>query len=256
LSHEFTHYSRNNKFGVSFSPKGFIAAWDLAAFLPLKMDTSDTDDHKTKEALLILAAIMALMIGMVILRFGTNILIDCCILNEHERARVDLIRSLCPWYHRRTIPTRDSSNDDEQRIIMHSVEAVPSGIRKERLMNFLPLFHLSVETIKECKLKGHREHSQRMSRQVEEMQREDEEECAESSAVICSICIHELIPGESVFKTPNCHHLFHSNCICDWMSSVTRKNNIECPNCRSGIMTRAALNRILLGERTTQVEDV
>jgi hypothetical protein len=223
------------------------------------MDTSDADDHETtKEALLILAAIMALMIGMVILRFGTNILIDCCILNEPERARVDLIRSLCPWYHRRTIPTRDSSNEDEQRIIMHSVEAVPSGVRKERLMNTLPLFHLSVETIKECKLNDHREHSQRMNRKVEDTQREDEEEYAQtdSSTVLCSICIHGLIPGESVFKTPSCHHLFHSNCICDWMSSVTRKNNIECPNCRCGIMTRPALNRILLGEQTTQQEDV
>lgn len=215
------------------------------------MDSSD-DDHKTKEALLIIAAVVALMIGMVILRFGTNLLIDCCILHEHERARTDLIRSLCPWYHRRTQPTSDSSNDDEQRIAMHSVEAVPYGIRKERLMNALPLFHLSAEAIKEFEVKGHPQHSQRISIKVEGMHSEAEEEVencprSNSSAMICSICIHDLIPGDSLFKTPHCHHLFHRNCICEWMASATSRNNIECPNCRNNVITRTALNRIFLG---------
>lgn len=221
--------------------------------------SSGTDGDETKDALIVVASVVGLMIGLVILRFGTNILIDCCILNEPERARTDLIRILCPWYHRRTQPTSDDTpNEDEEqeRAISSSVEAVPYGIRKDRLMHALSLFHLSAETIQACKINNdhrHRDHSQRMNRENNiHHQRDDEENGLPNSAahMICSICIHELIPGDSVFKTPHCHHVFHSNCICEWMASVARKNNLECPNCRSRIMTRAALNRILLGEET------
>lgn len=215
----------------------------------LSTESDGTDGRATKDALMIIAAVLALMIGMVMLRFGTNILIDCCILNEGERARTDLIRTLCPWYHRRTQPDSSPNDDAEQERTMPSVEAIPYGIRKDRLMNALPLFHLSTETIQECKVNDRREHSHRTSRD-DNMQQgdEDEENCPQcTTTMICSICIHELIPGDSVFQTSNCQHLFHSNCICKWMASVARKNNIECPNCRSRMMTRTALNRILLG---------
>lgn len=222
------------------------------------MNSSDAGDGKTEDALLIIAAVLCLMIGMVILRFCTNLLIDCCILNDQERARSDLIRTLCPWYHRRTQPTSESSsNDDEAQTTVHSVEAVPYGIRKERLINRLSLFHLSAETLKECKVKDHREHSQRTDGKVlhdreEEIAGEHDENAThkKSSVMMCSICLHELIPGENVFSTPYCQHLFHPKCMCEWMTAVTNSNNNECPNCRREIIAKAELNRILLDEQT------
>lgn len=207
---------------------------------------------------MVIAAVTSLMIGLVMLRFCTNFLIDCCILNERERAQRDLIRSLCPWYHRRTQPTSELPNDEPSTPI-DIIEAVPSGIRKERLMNALPLFHLSADIIKDYKDKDHKEYCRKangkssLDRGDETTEEHDENGLHfNTSAVICSICIHELNLGDTVFKTPHCHHLFHRNCISEWMTAVTRSNNTECPNCRSVIIARAVLNRILLGEHSEQ----
>lgn len=42
----------------------------------------------------------------------------------------------------------------------------------------------------------------------------------------CSICLEVLDCGDSVIRLP-CTHLFHENCITDWL-----KTSKSCPNCR------------------------
>ncbi|KAA0047798.1 RING-H2 finger protein ATL18-like [Cucumis melo var. makuwa] len=50
-----------------------------------------------------------------------------------------------------------------------------------------------------------------------------------SSEEICSICLTEFGRSEdSVCKLPNCEHLFHFNCIQEWID----RNRFTCPLCR------------------------
>ncbi|CAH8387815.1 unnamed protein product [Eruca vesicaria subsp. sativa] len=50
----------------------------------------------------------------------------------------------------------------------------------------------------------------------------------------CSICIEDLSKSQqSIIKMPNCLHIFHQNCLFEWLS---QKNS--CPLCRSFVQPR------------------
>ncbi|XP_030483782.2 uncharacterized protein LOC115700355 [Cannabis sativa] len=53
---------------------------------------------------------------------------------------------------------------------------------------------------------------------------EDDEKLGES----CSVCLEEFEVGTKGAKMPNCLHLFHVNCIGNWL-----RRNQSCPICRS-----------------------
>ena len=42
----------------------------------------------------------------------------------------------------------------------------------------------------------------------------------------CSICCCDVVAGDEVKELPVCTHMFHSNCIDDWLKVKPR-----CPNC-------------------------
>ena len=44
----------------------------------------------------------------------------------------------------------------------------------------------------------------------------------------CSICIEEFVASDKVVITP-CNHIFHKNCINNWL--IKNNNEIKCPNC-------------------------
>jgi hypothetical protein len=54
-----------------------------------------------------------------------------------------------------------------------------------------------------------------------------------SSRDECCICLDEYIPGEtiSMAKTPACKHLFHRDCVLEWV-----KTNDVCPLCRTDLI--------------------
>jgi len=50
---------------------------------------------------------------------------------------------------------------------------------------------------------------------------------------VCSICLVEYEPTDSVFRSKSCSHIFHGECLFSWLE---RRNNTECPICRAPLL--------------------
>lgn len=46
----------------------------------------------------------------------------------------------------------------------------------------------------------------------------------------CSICFEALVKKEKTLELPECHHVFHSHCVLQWV-----RRNAVCPYCRNSI---------------------
>lgn len=57
--------------------------------------------------------------------------------------------------------------------------------------------------------------------------------CSEEEPV-CSICLVEYEPTDSVFRSKSCPHMFHGDCLFSWLE---RRNNTECPCCREPLVS-------------------
>jgi len=51
---------------------------------------------------------------------------------------------------------------------------------------------------------------------------------------ICSICLAEYENADSVFKSTSCPHMYHKECLMEWLE---RRNNTECPCCRDPLVS-------------------
>jgi hypothetical protein len=209
------------------------------------MSANETEGRKAEEIVIIAAGVISVLIGFVLYWYGTNCLMDHCISDDERQARPC---KFCQWCHRHNQPRHEVSTR-ERPITEQDVEAVPSRIRRDRLIRALPLFHVSTEEMEEQSLEKapQREHGEVPNDQETAIQKQDDSMRPTMNDSDCSICVHELKPCDIIFNTPHCHHLFHRDCISDWMVTQSGGENIECPNCRSTIITRRALNRVYLG---------
>jgi len=55
----------------------------------------------------------------------------------------------------------------------------------------------------------------------------------DTSALVCSICLESFAPGEAVAWSPECRHVFHQECLHEWI-----KKRRQCPYCRTPMITR------------------
>jgi len=64
---------------------------------------------------------------------------------------------------------------------------------------------------------------------------------------MCSICLNQYLPGESVMTGTQCRHLFHTSCCQTWLLQ-----HDHCPYCRKAMVTSTKLRQAavtVLGER-------
>ncbi|KAK1385513.1 putative E3 ubiquitin-protein ligase RHA4A [Heracleum sosnowskyi] len=47
---------------------------------------------------------------------------------------------------------------------------------------------------------------------------------------LCCVCLGEFEMKEELIQVPSCNHIFHSDCICNWLCSST-----TCPLCRCSV---------------------
>jgi hypothetical protein len=56
-----------------------------------------------------------------------------------------------------------------------------------------------------------------------------------SEKLMCAICREAFEHGEICSEVPRCRHLFHRNCIDEWLKSKT-----TCPMCRGDVVERVS----------------
>lgn len=192
-------------------------------------------DLGTKEALIIGAALMAMLIFLAMLRLGCNILIEVCILDELERARRsvgELLRCICPWWHVRTQPTRNNNNGSATTNVELSSEnqrssSLPPLIKmKSRLLAHDDFVQYKKRYNRSNNATGEKEAVAAANAEHEA----DAESTSSHSLMMCSICLHELYKGDCVYVA-DCNHFFHRDCMVQWVES----KGMDCPNCRTEI---------------------
>ena len=47
----------------------------------------------------------------------------------------------------------------------------------------------------------------------------------------CSICMEGYSPNETVYRVPNCMHMFHEDCMRNWLLSKNQEHEQRCPFC-------------------------
>lgn len=65
----------------------------------------------------------------------------------------------------------------------------------------------------------------------------------DSEGIMCSICLHDFEIGQNLSETKACGHIFHGDCIRNWLSSNSR--SVCCPYCRADLITEADVKRSL-----------
>ena len=61
----------------------------------------------------------------------------------------------------------------------------------------------------------------------------------ENNHACCPICIQDIKVGDKVYHCNHCHHLFHFDCILEWVGT----GSTLCPYCRREIFTRRMLEQ-------------
>ena len=202
----------------------------------------DGDEVTTGEALLMAGYVLLLMIFLVVLRFGFNICLDCCVLDARDRAWrsiAEVFRKVFPFWHRRTQPEDLSSDDVELAGNAQPQQNDTAAFRKAFLRQNIPYCSLSsIHFQKQQEINNSAlESPERMNGGM------DIDSNPQTCSFSCSICLQDMEESDLVFIAKNCQHIFHFNCITDWMAVPVN----DCPNCRTEILPQAILNQMIAG---------
>jgi hypothetical protein len=156
----------------------------------------------TEEALIIAAALIALLIFLAALRFGCNLLIDVCILDEMDRARrsiAEAFRRISPWWYVRTQPNQTNEVELAAEISPSPMVALRGkSLTKADIQRHKGVEHPPTATTTKLAISPHAA--------------QHEVDSISSHTLMCSICLLELHEGDSVFEG-NCDHIFHKECM-------------------------------------------
>ena len=224
---------------------------------------NDQEVVATGEALLIAAAVIGLLIVFVVLRFGFNMFIDVCIL-EQSPSRVwrewrtssqslwqRIVQYCCCGYCcsdgnnndlPETIPPQDATTSRNGHTIsaMIELEKMDGCSRMKRLSQMLPESKLSEQDIQQWKDKHHTTTTTTSTDLPQSNQHQQ-------STLLCSICLQELCTGDRIFRAQQCDHMFHKNCIVRWID-----RSLDCPNCRTQLLTSSSIAILEQSLFTTQ----
>jgi len=228
------------------------------------VNAPDVNEISTQEVFLICGGLVAILIVLLFLRFLVVLLIDVVILQDFERAKRSIAelgqkllicRRCCPSLPREPNDEEESgmATTSRRRQQSNNNATLPCSIDVElstsssRLNELLPSRTMTQDDLDSVLLQDqHQCTLERIPPNKKETRHNDAD--AVTTACTCSICLHDLQVGDSVYQTAQCHHWFHADCIRAWLVSHTRRqknnnNNNHCPNCRTPLVDPAVLRK-------------
>lgn len=215
----------------------------------MSSDTSsvnvDNIDVDIKKAFSIVGIVVSFLMFLVILRYGCNIFIDVFILRDPAslmRAFSDIRRKFVPWYHPRTEPqgAMQESADVESGQELINMDRILSGLtpqqKKDLLASILTTKIVTLEDILAWKAKDPQSSvsgSVASERPSSDGGKTDLSGSSSRNSTMCPICIHDIEVGNEVVMLSACKHIFHRDCLSEWLSTHTR----DCPYCRTEIIS-------------------
>jgi Ring finger domain len=239
------------------------------AGVPSGGDYAESSDGLADKAFVLAAAIIAMLIVLVILRFAFNALIDICILREPDRPLREVAdlwyklasfsRSLSLYSTHSVENERGASSQSHDTVTFELPLARNQSANRRRIYEpevpSVPLENiLTCRTLNDVEdpLLQHtsRAHSRRKAGSNSADDAHDDTEShnddahsvasefgAETSANICSICLQSYRINDRIATAP-CGHVFHVSCIQAWLEG----RGSDCPNCRTLIVTSCEMH--------------
>lgn len=69
--------------------------------------------------------------------------------------------------------------------------------------------------------------------------RSDPSGSSSRNSTMCPICINDIEAGNEVATLSTCSHIFHRDCLSEWLSTHTR----DCPYCRQEIISQEMMEQ-------------
>lgn len=207
----------------------------LLSFLLMSSNTSSSlqgtgNDLGGREALIIGAASMAMMIFLIMLRLACNSCIDLFLLGGMRNV-AEAFRTLFPAWHVRTNPEQAT----QSRTTTGAASTSSSRIALDT--KILTKTDLLEHKARYCSHRNNNNNNGNVSEEIVESS-------IASYSIMCSICLQELFDGDHVF-VGDCNHIFHKDCMLQW---VVQSQGRDCPNCRCEIVPRQSAVMVDMGD--------
>ena len=210
----------------------------------------DEDEVTIGGVFLICVVLVGSLIGLVLLRFLVNVLIDLLILNRNPVSRSSFFDFCCCF------SLVDSSSNHPSRSARDTSNATTTS---PTMANCLSAGDIDVEMSTSAVLsKILPEHlltqadwENLVARQTS-LELESGTATSNSITVVeCSICLQDIVAGMPVHETKRCRHFFHAHCIREWLvgTHYSRPSNSQfnnhCPNCRGQLVEPELCNQLM-----------
>jgi hypothetical protein len=248
------------------------------------MSSSTTDPGEVRdeefpinEVLLICVTLVGALVGLLILRFLLNVLIDALILGDMRSTRRSCLVIFCccssvgsPPDLPRSAETRVNASTSAlpttttPRSAPCSAEGIEVELSRSKaslLSEILPGRAMTQGDWKKLMASDHQSIQStpgvtlgRNRTSIEIRSATPNHNTADTALVVeCSICLQSMNVGMLVHETDLCGHMFHAHCIREWLVGTQYSNrscsfNNHCPNCRTRLVDPALRDPLMAPE--------
>ena len=172
------------------------------------------------DALVIAGIVLAVLIGLLLFRYGCNILIiDGCILGKYESCWDVMFRK----FVRGTTVTADNDDNDEEQQQQGNSNNPPAPMVLATMDTMEEIFARQCLTQKELvtllnTVTPNESVNEQQQQEETTTNKNNDDDDDREAAILCSICLHSFQLGDAAFVAPQCQHVFHKHCIWEWMT--------------------------------------
>mmetsp|Transcript_17541 Transcript_17541/g.24179 ORF Transcript_17541/g.24179 Transcript_17541/m.24179 type:complete len:230 (-) Transcript_17541:16-705(-) len=213
----------------------------------------DPEDASTGDLMVMTGSIFALVVFLILLRYAFIIVLDVCYEPATEQPWQAFLRRYCLCSRRENIREEQDiefeansriRNDTSQSIAL-SIACLSVEERNALLDVITPKKVITEDMVSTREVQSSNEEVSFKDEQCVATHTKDEklthdvEKCESDST--CVICLSPYEVGDNIVTTRNCSHVFHRECISQWL-----QKSVECPYCRTELVSKEEMLDILV----------